>query len=343
MPLYREWKAQKVAEAFQSQGLKPRKWFPTRFIGEQKRRRLTFSVRRERGGLCVGFYQRRSQTVFDAQTCLVTDPLVFGVRLPLKKFLEPLLRKGDRLDVFLQRVGKNTEAVFTGELEGGLPRLLKEVGGFAEGAKLARVAWRESDSRPPQVIWGQKPLLAKFGKLSVPLPPAAFLQPTEEGEAALVEGVLGALPEKGRFADLFSGCGTFSGPLLERGSVEAFESLGPSIKALGASAGSLPLKVYQRDLFRNPLRREELNRFDALVFDPPRAGCVEQAHFLAQAKTGTLVGVSCNPATFARDARVLCDGGYWLQSLQIVDQFLWSHHVEVIGVFTKRKSVGTRK
>jgi 23S rRNA (uracil1939-C5)-methyltransferase len=180
---------------------------------------------------------------------------------------------------------------------------------------------------------------AAFGKLKVGLGPAAFLQPTLEGERALVETVLGALPRDARLADLFSGYGTFSGPMLASGSVDSYESVPAAVAALARAAKGKPLKAFRRDLFARPLRRDEINRYDAVVFDPPRAGCPDQAAEMASARTPCLIGVSCNPATFARDARILCEGGYWLESVQVIDQFLWSHHVEVVGVFTKRKRV----
>jgi 23S rRNA (uracil1939-C5)-methyltransferase len=149
------------------------------------------------------------------------------------------------------------------------------------------------------------------------------------------------LPASGKFADLFSGSGTFSGPMLARGSVDAYESGAAAVRALEKAAfhkimGALPLKAFRRDLEREPLRREEANRYDAIVFDPPRAGAAEQAKALASAKTPLLVAVSCNSATFARDARILVDGGYRLESVKVIDQFTWSHHVELVAGFIKR-------
>jgi 23S rRNA (uracil1939-C5)-methyltransferase len=126
--------------------------------------------------------------------------------------------------------------------------------------------------------------------------------------------------------------------MLARGPVDAFESHEPAIRALDKAKGSRPLKAMRRDLFRNPLRRDEANRYDALVFDPPRAGAQEQVKMLASGKIPLLVGVSCNPATFARDARILVDGGYRLESVKVIDQFIWSHHVELVAAFAKRHS-----
>ena len=129
-----------------------------------------------------------------------------------------------------------------------------------------------------------------------------------------------------------------SGPMLARGSVDAYEAAPEAVEALGRAAAKAELRAIRRDLFLRPLRRAALEQYDAIVFDPPRAGCADQAARMASARTPVLVGVSCNPATFARDARTLRDSGYWLSSVQLVDQFLWSHHVEIVGVFTRRKA-----
>lgn len=179
------------------------------------------------------------------------------------------------------------------------------------------------------------PLRAKFGALDVALPALAFLQPTTAGEAALVDAVMELLPRAGKFADLFAGCGTFSGPMLERGPVDAYENASSAVRALEKSKGTKPLKAIERDLFRQPLQPVEANRYDAIVFDPPRAGAQEQAKALAASQVPRLIAVSCDPGSFARDARILVDGGYRLESVKVIDQFTWSHHVELVACFTR--------
>ena len=179
------------------------------------------------------------------------------------------------------------------------------------------------------------PLTASFGVLNVPLPPLAFLQPTEAGERALVDAVLELLPQSGRTADLFSGCGTFAGSFLKRGSVDAYENAADAVTALDRAKGAAPLQVFRRDLYHDPLRADEAARYDAIVFDPPRAGAEEQAKALAGGKVPLIIGVSCNPITFARDARILTEGGYRLESVKIIDQFTWTHHVELVAAFKR--------
>jgi 23S rRNA (uracil1939-C5)-methyltransferase len=335
---YQDWKNNLVADAFFRQGLQPRQWKNTVFIGTGLRRRATFTASLERGRIEVGYYRRRSRQIADIDSCLVADPKLMQMRETLKTYLAGLLIAGKPLDIFLQLVGDSLEIVLTGPVgRDGKPdrKIQATLAPLLSQSPIRRIGWRNRPQDGIQILLREGPLVATFGALKVDLPPAAFLQATREGETALVNRVLAALPASGHFADLFSGCGTFSGPMLTRGSVDAYEWIPSAVQALQKAAGPQPLKAFRRDLFANPLRRDELNRYDAVVFDPPRGGCPEQAQAMASARVRTLVGVSCNPATFARDARILCEGGYRLQSLQIVDQFLWSHHVEMIGVFTK--------
>ena len=337
---YRQWKTDLVKDAFRKQRLSPRQWLPTQFIGKENRRRATFTAQKRRGQLTVGYYRRRSQQIFDLNSCLIADPKLLGLREAMKPFLNVIVGEGNSLDVFFQLVGGAIDMVLTGPVSvKGLPDnpVREAASQFLNSAKIARISWRASEDDAIRQLASQGKVIAEFGLLKVNLPPAAFLQPTLEGESALTQAVMAALPARGHFADLFAGCGTFSGPMLARGTVEAYESVSSSVSALTKAAENerKPLKAFRRDLFRNPLRRDELNRFTAVVFDPPRAGCPEQAQQMAASRVPTLIGVSCNPLTFARDAAVLVQGGYRLQSLQPIDQFLWSHHVEVVGVFTK--------
>ncbi len=337
---YQQWKTEKVQQHFYSQRLKPRQWLPTVFLGNHNRRRATFALAKVGSQTQMGYYRRRSQEIFDVRDCLVLDRSLLELKNLVKPALGELLKEGELIHVFFQKGTHATEMLLTGPMgKSGRPnpKAWEKIRSLGESGLFVRIAWRLDEQSTPEVVFEMAPLLVRFGDLEVNLPIGAFLQPTGEGETALVAAVMQAVPTRGKFADLFSGCGTFSGPLVARGSVEAFESEPQAVKALGRAARSFPLRAFKRDLYRNPLRREELNRYDAVVFDPPRAGCLEQVLQLATSKVGTLVGVSCNPATFARDAKVLCDGGYWLQSVQVIDQFSWSHHVEVVAVFTKQK------
>jgi 23S rRNA (uracil1939-C5)-methyltransferase len=213
---------------------------------------------------------------------------------------------------------------------------------FAAAADLARLAWRATTGdeaatpaavrRPPRVVLSGVP---------VDLPYDAFLQASVEAEAALTADVLAGVDAAARVADLYAGIGTFTFALAERAAVHAVEGARPAAAALAAAASRAGLgrvTSERRDLETRPLRAEELAGFDAVVFDPPRAGARAQSMALAAARVPRVVAVSCNPASFARDARLLVDGGYRLARVQPIDQFVWSPHVELVACFERRQN-----
>jgi len=335
---YRNWKTDIVRIALERQDLTPELWQPPIFLPAGGRRRATFAALKKKDGVQLGFFQRRTHQVTNVPGCLILDGAVMELRSKLVSQLRPILQDGKPADIFIQVVDGQCEVVITGPVgQKGRPDLqvYETAAALAHTAKVARIAWRLREHTEPEILLELSPLRAKFGALDVMLPLLAFLQPTKAGEDALVSAVMEKLPQKGRFADLFSGSGTFAGAMLTRGPVDAYEISATTVRALDKSRGAEPLTTQQRDLFKNPIEASEAGRYDAVVFDPPRAGALEQAKMLAEAKTPLIVGVSCNPATFARDARILVDGGYKLRSVQIVDQFAWSHHVELVASFTK--------
>ena len=184
----------------------------------------------------------------------------------------------------------------------------------------------------------RSPPLQRFGKALVPCPPGAFLQATRQGEAALLDAVRQIVGDAKQVVDLFAGCGTFALPLAEGAEVHAAEGSSQMTAALDAGwrrAEGLKRVTHEaRDLFRRPLLPDELKRFDAAVIDPPRAGAEAQVAELAKARVPRIAFVSCNPVTFARDAKQLVQAGYHLQWVQVVDQFRWSSHVELVAAFS---------
>lgn len=210
---------------------------------------------------------------------------------------------------------------------------------LAEGASVADIARLAWDG---EIVAERRPPAVSLSGLSVTPPPGAFLQPTRDGEAALVRLVGEGVGKSARVADLFAGCGTFTASLARNAAVHAVEGEGASLAALaraireqGPALGLKPVTHETRDLARRPLLRSELDCFDAVVFDPPRAGAAAQAAEIAKSEVPVVAAVSCNPATFARDARTLLDGGYALEMLTPVDQFLWSPHIELVGIFRR--------
>lgn len=172
----------------------------------------------------------------------------------------------------------------------------------------------------------------------VDIPPGAFLQPSREGEATLTLAVLASVKgfKKAKFLDLFAGCGTFSGALLAQGTVHAVESDRPAVDAIKEIHGqSSSLMLSDEILFKEPVTVRELNQYDCVVFDPPRAGAKAQCEIIAKSKVERIIAVSCNPASFITDAKLLIAGGYKLKTVQIVSQFIWSAHSELIATFSR--------
>ncbi len=335
---YRNWKAGIVRAALMREDVEPEVWLEPVFLPAGHRRRVTFAATKKKNAVTLGYHRRRTHQVTDIRTCLIADPAIMALRAKLVTALVPILQDGKDADIFIQTVDGQCEVVITGPVgQKGRPDLqvFEGAAALAHAAKIARISWRLRECDDVELLLEVNPLIATFGTLAVALPPLAFLQPTKVGEDALVAAVMEQLPEKGTFADLFAGCGTFTGPMLARGPVDAFDNVGAAIRALDKAKGPKPLKAIQRDLFRNPLEGSDLKRYDAVVFDPPRAGAQSQAQGLAMSGVPVVIGVSCNPATFARDARILVDGGYVLESVQVIDQFTWSHHVELVAAFTK--------
>jgi 23S rRNA (uracil1939-C5)-methyltransferase len=180
--------------------------------------------------------------------------------------------------------------------------------------------------------------MMRFGRANVPLPVGAFLQATAEGEAALLASVKGAVGPARRIIDLFAGIGTFGLPLAENAEIHAVEGDVAMLTALDKgfrmAEGIKRVTNDIRDLYRRPLEPDEFKGYDAVVIDPPRAGAEAQSHTLAKSKVPVIAAVSCNPATFARDAKILAQAGYKLNWVQVVDQFRWSPHVELAAQFT---------
>jgi 23S rRNA (uracil1939-C5)-methyltransferase len=239
-------------------------------------------------------------------------------------------RKGE-LSVMVTRTINGLDVAVTGGKALDAP-LRVALAQEAEAAKLARIAWGD------EVIATRLPPAQVMGRAEVSPPPGAFLQATADGEAALLAGVTDAVGGAARVVDLFAGCGTFALPLAERAEVTAIEGEAEMLRALDRgwrmAPGLKKVTTQARDLFRNPLMADELARFDAAVIDPPRAGAAAQVAELSQSAVRHVAMVSCNPVSFARDARVLVDAGWRLEWVQVVDQFRWSPHVELVARLT---------
>lgn len=335
--LYAAWKSDQVRLALARRGFEDPPLRPLVCIPAATRRRASFAAERIGRSIRIGFHARESHRVVDAGGCLVVTPALAAVRSRLAEGLHPLLPDGDRLEVTATELAGGVDLL----IKGTRPLTLagrETLAALADAADLTRINW-QAGRMPAEPIATRRPARMTFGDVPVDLPPGAFVQPSADGEAALVAAVTHALADCGRVADLYAGCGTFTFPLARRARVQAVEGDGEAIGALAAAARRAGLgervATAQRDLADDPLMEDELARFDGVVFDPPRAGARAQCERLAGSSVRTVVAVSCDPATFARDARILADGGYRLLEVTPVDQFLWSPHVELTAVFRR--------
>ncbi|MEH3107649.1 MAG: class I SAM-dependent RNA methyltransferase [Sphingomonas fennica] len=297
------------------------------------RRRATLAIERAGRVTRIGFHEGQGHRIVDMAECHVLDPRLFALVAPLRRLLAPLL--ADRVPATAQVTiaDQGIDLNLAGIRPEGLAQV-EALTAFAAGHGLARLT--VDDGYGPEARWEPVPVTVTLSGTPVGLPPGGFLQATADGEAALVAAVCTAVAGAGTVADLFAGLGTFSWPLLAVGArVMAVEGARDAALAAKAAENGRPLFVDHRDLFRRPLSTAELSRFDAIVLDPPRAGAREQTLALAGADVGAIASVSCNPATFARDAAALIAGGWRIDWVQPVGQFRWSTHVELVARFVR--------
>jgi len=318
----------RIASALAAQGVAAPDILPAHISPPNSRRRASLTW--ERGG-ALGFNAEASHRVVDMRECHILRPELFALVHPLRallRSLKPSATAGVRLTLTDQGVDLLLEKV---EAEG--LAAAEALGAFARDHGLARLAL--DDGYGAQTHWEPEPVTVTLGGVPVPLPHGAFLQATAEGEAALVETVRRSVGQARIVADLFAGLGTFAlaldGRIL---AAEAARDFALALKSAAARAGR-PVFVDHRDLYRRPLDASELNRFEAVVLDPPRAGAKEQAASLARSAVPGIAYVSCNPSTFARDAAALVEGGYRFDWIEPVGQFRWSTHVELVGAFSR--------
>lgn len=329
--LYARFKHGLVVDAFARVGLDP-VVAPLVACRSATRRRAVFTAVRAGPRILLGFHQARSHRIEDLKTCLVVVPEIERA-LPLLRRLAGLLVDRKRplrltvlstpvgLDIAADDAAKLTEAVrrqaVTTAIETGMARLT------VNGENLIETA---------------RPVLS-VGTATVSPPPGAFVQAVAQAEETMAALAFDHLAGAKRVADLFSGIGTFAFRLAHRAAVHAVESEAAALAAIDRASreasGLKPLTQERRDLFRRPMTAKELDRFDGVLFDPPRAGAEAQSAQLAASKVHRIVAVSCNPATLARDARILVDGGYRFVSVTPIDQFLWSHHVEAVALLER--------
>jgi 23S rRNA (uracil1939-C5)-methyltransferase len=295
------------------------------------RRRVRFAARRGARGCVIGFHAAASARIVPLAECPVSAPAIVALLPALAACLDRCLAIGDEAAIAITLLDGERDVAI--ESDAVLDLAGREaLAALAAERDLARLTWGG------EPIALRRPVRARFGSITVTPPSGGFLQATADGERAILASVLGAAPAHGKVADLFAGSGTISLPLAARGlAVRAVELDEAALASLTAAArdARLPVTAKCRDLERQPLAARELDGLDAVVLDPPRAGAAAQAAALAASSVPLVIAVSCHPGSFARDARILVDGGYRLDAVQPIDQFLWSPHVELVAIFRR--------
>jgi 23S rRNA (uracil1939-C5)-methyltransferase len=327
---YLAWKRDLVVAVLEQRGWADAAVEDIRAIDPGTRRRAMFKAQKARQGVEFGFYAPRTQMLIDVEECPILLPSLFAVIAPLREALGGIVGVGEKVELHTMLTDTGIDLTIRQKRPRRLDWLV-DLAAMAQNLKLARLCWND------ELIAMNIQPTHRIGKFTVALPPESFLQPTAEGERILQNLVREDIGSAKRIADLFAGCGTFALTLADRCVVHAVDNSGPQSGALLAAARVAGAKVTSetRDLFRRPLLPAELSRFDAVILDPPRPGALEQVRALAQSEISRVLYVSCNPASFARDARILSDGGFHLSRVVPLDQFLWSPHVELFAVFTR--------
>jgi len=291
------------------------------------RRRATLRALKVGKGVVIGFNAEKSQQIVDMRECHILRAELFGLIAPLRGLLGPLLKPGRAAEIQLTLVDQGADVLLKGVDPEGLAAI-EAMTSFAGEQRLTRLSIDRGLGA--EAFYEPEPATVTLSGIPVAFPMGSFLQATADGEAALVGAVREAIGEARQTADLFAGLGTFALAVDASYAGEASRDAAGSLKRAAPA-----MAVEHRDFYRRPLDPVELARFDAVILDPPRAGANEQVRALATSSVPRIAYVSCNPATFARDAKTLVDGGYTLAWVRPVGQFRWSTHVELAACFSR--------
>lgn len=335
---YDDWKRQRVITALSRRGLVEVVVEAMARTAPDGRRRATLLAIRRKHDTAIGFRAPSSNRVVPLTECPVLDGSLVALFEPLAGLFTGLIEPGQWAEAQLTLVATGIDLVISAPAEPDMSQR-ERIAAFAANHDLAQISWRHPDDGEPELMVRRRPAQMAFGGVTVDVPAGAFLQPSDQGEAILVAEVSAALAGASRIVDLYAGCGAFTFALAGQASVHAVEGMSAMVAAINSAAGRSGLDgrvtAEARDLERLPMLATELTGFDAVIFDPPRAGARRQAEALAESAVPLVVAVSCHPGTFSRDARALVDGGYVIDRVVPVDQFLWSPHVEMVAVLRR--------
>jgi 23S rRNA (uracil1939-C5)-methyltransferase len=332
--LYTAWKRAMVVHAFMHRGIEAPVGALVR-VPPASRRRVTVYARHYRKNFHIGYYRAATHYILNVLECPIAEPAIVAALPVLRQMLEPLLsRQGEAgITILATPAGLDVHITFihVGSVRKEYPRM---------AALAARNGFARLTVEKDALVQSRRPLLM-FGGAEVEPAPGAFVQAVANAETVMVQLVAAAAGKAKHIADLFCGIGTFTFPLARQARVLAVDEEEEAIAALRAAArcsqGLKPIEGKVRDLFRVPISANELNGFDAIVIDPSRSGAEMQTRQIAQSSVPVVIYVSCNPGTLARDVRILLDGGYALESVSPIDQFLYAPHVEAVAVLRRGK------
>lgn len=329
---YRNWKRQLVIETLDHAGIDCEVGDLIDAHGTGRRRMTLHARQSSQGILRVGFAAAGRHEIIAIDRCPILDPAMHGAIEAANEIAELLKPVSKPLDIQVTAADNGLDVDVRGSGPLGTA-LLSSLSKLAEKHNLARL------TRHGELVIMRKPPVVRVGKAQVTLPPGSFMQPTALGEETLAELAFARCKGAKHITDLFCGFGPFAFRLAEKFKVAAFDSDAGAVTALQNAVkltqGLKPIKAEARDLFRRPLMPQELRDYDCVVFDPPRQGAQAQSQQLAASRIALVVAVSCNPATFARDARILIDGGFRIDSVTPVDQFRHTPHVELVARFRR--------
>jgi 23S rRNA (uracil1939-C5)-methyltransferase len=338
---YRQWKRERVVTAIHRAGFHAAQIDALVTTAPGSRIRADFVMRRLATGVVLGFHERGSNRIVDIRECPILEAGLMIVAGGLREMAERFLDPGESARATVNILDSGPDLLLMLPREPNLVAL-ETLAAMAEAADLCRIATTTGTGRDQGLaipLLERRVPIIRFAGVEVTPPPGAFLQATRRGANAITDAVLAGIGPASRIVELHAGCGTLSFPLHQRGRLHAVEGDPAATAALGAAATRAGLggsfTVETRDLMDRPLEPPELAAYDALVFDPPRAGARAQAERIAAGGPGRVAAVSCNPATFTRDARILAEAGYTLDRVIPIDQFLWSPHVELVAHFRR--------
>lgn len=330
-PFVADWKQNHVRKALETVEIET-DFRPLIDVAIKSRRRASFTARRGKSGVAIGFLAHRSDQLVPLEQCEILEPKLFDLLPVLKEVLRfGLSRKGTaKCQVNACDNGMDVDVTGVKDIH---PSEMSKIAALCEPSSVTRLSWNG------EVMFQKARPVLRFGQGQVHPPVGAFLQASTEAEAAIWSSVQDVLGQARVITELFCGCGTFTFRAAEGAKIRAYEGDRGLVQALQEGAnqarGLQRIEASCRDLFRNPLLAAELAHSEAILIDPPRAGALAQCTEIANSNVAKIAFVSCDATTFARDARILTMGGYHLDWVQVIDQFRWTPHVEIVGQFTR--------